>query len=191
MSVQKINEALGIESIDSFLSSINIDDEKVQSLANLESEVKDEVEKIDSQIDEYKKNGLKNIDIDDIQAPFGHIKELIEISKSTIQHIYQQLVDSELVDAELVGSFSKLMEAFHLQVSEYIGIYKDRQNFLSKIQLEALKQKNKLEQMKLKHQMDLEKIEKSKNKDAIEVDNMKVPYSQEDLIKQLDEVDKG
>ena len=83
------------------------------------------------------------------------------------------------------------MEAFHLQVSEYIGIYKDRQNFLSKIQLEALKQKNKLEQMKLKHQMDLEKIEKSKNKDAIEVDNMKVPYSQEDLIKQLDEVDKG
>lgn len=35
MSTQKINEALGIESIDSFLSSLNIDDEKINQLSEV------------------------------------------------------------------------------------------------------------------------------------------------------------
>jgi hypothetical protein len=188
MGTQKLNEALGIESIDSFLSSISIDDDKLKNLTELDDKFKDEIGKIDSTISEYKENGIKNIDMDDIQEPFGHIKELITVSKDTIHHIYQQLVDSEMIDSELVGSFAKLMEAFHIQVSEYINIYKDRQNFLYKMKLEDVKQKYKIEQMHIKHQMDLEKIEKSKTVNATPVENM-VSYSQEELIQQLDDAD--
>jgi hypothetical protein len=151
MSTQKLNEALGIESIDSFLSSIEIDDDKLKNLTELDDKFKNEIGKIDTAINEYKENGIKNIDIDDIQEPFGHIKDLIIVSKDTIHHIYQQLVDSEMIDSELVGSFAKLMEAFHIQVSEYINIYKDRQNFLYKMKLEDVKQKYKIEQMHIKH----------------------------------------
>ena len=190
MSTQKLNEALGIESIDSFLSSISIDDDKLKNLTELDDKFKDEIGKIDATISEYKENGIKNIDMDDIQAPFGHIKELINVSKDTIHHIYSQLIDSEMVDSELVGSFAKLMEAFHIQVSEYINIYKDRQNFLYKMKLEDVKQKHKIEQMHIKHQMDLEKIEKSKTCSAIPVENM-VSYSQEELIQQLDDAENG
>lgn len=190
MSTQKLNEALGIESIDSFLSSISIDDDKLKNLTELDDKFKDEIGKIDATISEYKENGIKNIDMDDIQAPFGHIKELIDVSKNTIHHIYQQLLDSEMVDSELVGSFAKLMEAFHIQVSEYINVYKDRQNFLYKLKLEDVKQRNKIEQMHIKHQMDLEKIEKSKTSAAMPVENM-VSYSQEDFIQQLDDAENG
>lgn len=189
MSTQKINEALGIESIDSFLSSLDIDDKKIDQLSQVDEQVRGDIERIDAQMDNYKNGGIEKVNLDDISTSLGHIKELVEVSKDTIRYIYQQIIDSELVDSELVGSFSKLLEAVHIQISEYIGLYKDRQNFYYKVKLEAIKQQNKLEQMRLKQEFDLEKIEKSKKNDAVTVDNMKVAYSQEDLIKQLDDAD--
>ena len=186
MSTAKINEALGIESIDSFLSSLNMDDGRVQELNSIDEQVRNDIRKIDGQIETYKKDGIEKIDVDDIQQSLGHIKELVDISKETIRYIYQQLIDSELVDSELVSSFSKLLEAVHVQIQEYIGLYKDRQNFFYKVKMEGIKQRNKLEQMRLKHEMDLEKLEKQKTSDAVTVDNMQIAYSQEDLIKQLD-----
>lgn len=189
MSTQKLNEALGIESIDSFLSSLNVDDEKIKSLNDVGEQVKDDIEKIDGEIENYNEKGIDGVNLDNIQQPLGHIRELVDISKETIKYIYTQLLDSELVDSELVSSFSKLLEAVHLQISEYINLYKDRQNFYSKVKLEYIKHQNKLEQIKLKHRLDLERLEKTKPSDAIAVDNMKVAYSQEDLIKQLDEAE--
>jgi hypothetical protein len=189
MSTKKINEALGIESIDSFLSSLNVDDDKIDQLNQVDEQVKGDIERIDAQMDNYKNGGIEKVNLDDISTSLGHIKELVDVSKETIRYIYQQIIDSELVDSELVGSFSKLLEAVHIQISEYIGLYKDRQNFYYKVKLEAIKQQNKLEQMRLKQEFDLEKIEKSKKNDAVTVDNMTVPYSQEDLIKQLDDAD--
>ena len=189
MSTQKLNEALGIESIDSFLSSLDVDKEKIDQLNNLDDQVKEDIQKIDTQIDNYRKNGIVHVNIDDIQYSLGHIKELVDVSKDTIRYIYNQLIDSELIDSELVGSFSKLLEAVHLQISEYIQLYKDRQNFLYKIQLEAVKQKNKLEQIRLKHELDMQKEELKNKNNAVTVDNMKVAYSQEDLIQQLDDIE--
>lgn len=189
MSTQKLNEALGIESIDSFLSSLDVDKEKIDQLNNLDDKVKEDIQKIDTQIDNYRENGIVHVNIDDIQYSLGHIKELVDVSKDTIRYIYNQLIDSELIDSELVGSFSKLLEAVHLQISEYIQLYKDRQNFLYKIQLEAVKQKNKLEQIRLKHELDMQKEELKNKNNAVTVDNMKVAYSQEDLIQQLDDIE--
>lgn len=189
MSTQKLNEALGIESIDSFLSSLDVDKEKIDQLNNLDDQVEEDIQKIDTQIDNYKKKGIVHVNIDDIQYSLGHIKELVVVSKDTIRYIYNQLTDSELIDSELVGSFSKLLEAVHIQISEYIQLYKDRQNFLYKMQLEAVKQKNKLEQIRLKHELDMQKEELKNKNNAVTVDNMKVAYSQEDLIQQLDDIE--
>lgn len=191
MSTQKLNEALGIESIDSFLSSLDVDKEKIDQLNNLDDQVKEDIQKIDTQIDNYKENGIVHVNIDDIQYSLSHIKELVDVSKDTIRYIYNQLIDSELIDSELVGSFSKLLEAVHIQISEYIQLYKDRQNFLYKIQLEAVKQKNKLEQIRLKHELDMQKEELKNKNSAVTVDNMKVAYSQEDLIQQLDDIESN
>ena len=72
-------------------------------------------------MDNYKNGGIEKVDLDDISTSLGHIKELVDISKDSIKCIYQQIVDSELIDSELVGSFSKLLEAVHIQISEYIS----------------------------------------------------------------------
>lgn len=191
MSTQKLNEALGIESIDSFLSSLDVDKEKIEQLNNLDDQVKEDIQKIDTQIDNYREKGIVHVNIDDIQYSLGHIKELVDVSKDTIRYIYNQLIDSELIDSELVGSFSKLLEAVHIQISEYIQLYKDRQNFLYKMQLEAVKQKNKLEQIRLKHELDMQKEELKNKNSAVTVDNMKVAYSQEELIQQLDDIESN
>ena len=191
MGTQKLNEALGIESIESFLSSLNVDDEQLKKLGEVDEQVKNDIERIDEQMKNYSEGGIQKVDLDDIQQSLGHIKELVDISKDTIKYVYQQIVDSELVDSELVGSFSKLLEAVHIQISEYIGLYKDRQNFYGKVRLEAMKHQYKIEQMKLKNQLDIEKIERTKKNDAITVDNMSVPYSQEELIRQLDNAENA
>lgn len=187
MGTQKLNEALGIESIDSFLSSISIDEGKMNELNEVDEKVKDDIKRIDEQIENYRTGGIEKVDLDDIQGSLSHIKELVDISKETIRYIYQQILDSELVDSELVGSFSKLLEAVHIQISEYIGLYKDRQSFYAKVRLEAIKHQNKMEQIRLKHQLDMEKLEKTGNKGAVDVENMNVEYSQENLIKMLEE----
>jgi hypothetical protein len=83
-------------------------------LNNLDDQVKEDIQKIDAQIDNYREKGIVHVNIDDIQYSLGHIKELVDVSKDTIRYIYNQLIDSELIDSELVGSFSKLLEAVHI-----------------------------------------------------------------------------
>jgi hypothetical protein len=131
------------------------------------------------------------VNLDDIDSSLRHINELIEISKDTIRFVYNQLTDSELVDSELVSSFSKLLEAVHIQIQEYISLYKDRQSFYYKVRLAAINHSNKLEQIRLKHNLDLEKIEKIRKKgDSVDVEN-RYTYSQEDLISELDKMEQS
>lgn len=50
MSTEKINEALGIESIDSFLSSLNVDEGEMAKLSEVDQQVKGDIERIDAQM---------------------------------------------------------------------------------------------------------------------------------------------
>lgn len=80
MSTKKLNEALGIDNIDSFLSDLDIE-EDVNKLNSIDTEVKKNIDKIDNEITEYNHNGVANIDISNIQSSLSEIKELIDISK--------------------------------------------------------------------------------------------------------------
>ena len=78
----------------------------------------------------------------------------------------------------MVSALSKLLEATHLTISEYINLFKDRQAFYDKVRLEMMKHQNKKELMERKHQMDLEKLSMVKKDDSntVEAKNM-VAYS--------------
>ena len=161
MSKKALDEALGIESIDSFLSDLNVDDKEAEELRGVDEKVRESVDRIDTQIAEYKKNGIDAVDVSNIQSSLGELAGLIEVSKNTIKRIYEQLSDSEMmIDSELVGSLSKLLEATHLTISEYITLYRDRMAFYDKVRLETLKHNQKKELMERKHQMDLEKLDR-------------------------------
>lgn len=188
MSTKKINEALGISNIDDFLSDLDVKDD-VEQLEDIDNSMKENIEKIDNQIQTYNEQGVTKIDIYDIQSSLSEIKDLINISKDTIKHVYDSLVLSELVDSELVSAFAKLMESTKLTVSEYIQLYKDRLAFYDKVRFESLKHKNDMEKIKYKHDLDMEKINSRTKTIDIENNNNNNnnAYTQEDIIKMLEE----
>ena len=67
------------------------------------------------------------------------------------KHVYESIITTDLVDSELVGAASKLLEGIHINISEFISMYKDKQKFIEKIQLMVFQQEQKKELMKIKH----------------------------------------
>ena len=188
MGRKEIDKALGIESIDSFLSDLNVDPKETEGFHEIDEKVKENVDRIDSQMAEYGKNGIQAVDIANVGSSLEELKGLIEISKGAIKRIYEQLTDSEMmIDSELVGSLSKLMEATHLTISEYITLYRDRMSFYDKVRLETLKHQMKKELMERKHQMDLEKIDRKGKEEPEETENL-YGFSQEEIVKTLQKV---
>jgi len=185
MSFKKLNDALGISNIDDFLSDLDIKEE-VKQFEDIDKQVKENVDKIDTQVANYKENGVAKVDITDISSSLNEIKDLIDVSKDTIRHVYDQITSTELLDSEAVQALSKLIEATHLTVSEYINLFKDRLAFYDKVRFEAIKHKNDMEKIKYKHDLDMEKLN-SKAGPEVEISNNVNAFSQEDVIKMIDE----
>ena len=186
MSTKKINEALGIDSIEGFLSDLDVKDDITQ-LDNIDEQVRENTDKIDTQIQEYKENGVQCVNVADIQSSLKEIRDLINISKDTIRHTYEQIVSTELVDPEALQALSKLLEATHLTVAEYINLYKDRLAFYDKIRLEQIKHSHDIEKIKYKHELDMKKLESKQVSQNIDMSGSSSAYSQEDIIKSLDQ----
>ena len=42
------------------------------------------------------------------------------------KHIYENFCSSDLLDSELIGAAAKLLESIHINVKEFIDMYRDR-----------------------------------------------------------------
>lgn len=184
MSIKELNKALGIDDIDDFLSDLDVKDD-INQLDKINNQVADNLEKIDNQIEKYNQSGLTNIEVCDISTSLSEIKELIDVSKNVIRHIYDSIVSSDLVDSELISSFAKLMESTKLTVGEYINLYKDRLMFYDKIRLETLKHKHDMEKIKYKHDLDMEKLNSKNIHQTLDATDTQ-SFSQEEIIKMLE-----
>lgn len=190
-SKAKLDAALGIapdKSIDDFLNSLTLENDSAKNaVSNIDQSVKNEIESIDNEIksiatfgeDDHSKKVLSMIAID---TSLKNIDELITISKEVIKHIYENIVCTELVDSELIHAAATFIESCHLNIKEYIDLYKDRLKFFDKVQFEMLQQKNRLELVREKHRLDMEKLDSK----AIDVtpDGM-TTYSQDKIIEIL------
>ena len=173
-SKAKLDAALGIspdKSIDDFLQSLTIENDSAKNaVQKIDQSVKNEVENIDKAIIDlnnsaYENEGDRLLSIVKIDDSLKNIDELINISKDVIKHIYENIVCTELVDSELIHAAAAFIESCHLNVKEYIDLYKDRLKFYDKVKFEMLQQKHKKELLEYKHKLDMEK----KNSDAIDV----------------------
>ena len=160
----KLDAALGIEqdtSIDDFLESLTLDNDSAKNAVDkIDETIKKEVSSIDANIDSIQKIddfSRQSESLIEIKKSLSNIDELISISKEIIKHIYEGVVSTELVDSETIHAAATLIESCHLNVKEYIDLYKDRLKFCEKVQLEMLKHKNNLEILEKKHQYDMEK----------------------------------
>ena len=139
---QKIDKLLGIQddsSIDDFLNDLTKDNQTVSaSMSEITSEIKEDLQKVDEQLGLVSDNGSNSILVlSDIAKSMKEVEELISLSKLMFKHIYENIVSSELCDSELIGSTAKMLEAIHINISEFINLYKDKERFIEKIKIMA------------------------------------------------------
>jgi len=190
---QKLDEILGIgssETIDDFMKDLSTDTEKAKDTAEkIDEAVKAEANNIDKQLEKCLDKSVdfneKDLSLKNIKNGLNNIDSLIETSKVIVTQIYQNIVQTDIIDSELVRSAAAFIEAEHLLIKEYIDLYKARLKFYEKIELENLTQKHRLELLQEKHRLEMEKI-LSQSVDATKPpDGNMVSYNFDDLTQKI------
>lgn len=117
------------------------------------------------------------------------VEDMIGQTKLVFKHIVENITSSDLIDSELIHSAAALVESMHLNIAEFISIYKQKSKFVEKIKLMIFQQQQKIDLMNLKHKHDLELIE-AKQKPAegqvVEADNL-MSFNTDDIAKMIDQ----
>jgi len=188
-SKEKLDNLLGIsdnKSIDEFLDDISINSEQLSAVSDsLNNSAKETLENIEVGLEKIKtENDLSEDILADITKSFSHINDLVNVSKQLIQHVYNNIVTTDLVDPELVSSVAALIETCHSNAKEWLEIYRDRLKFFDKIKFEMLQQDHKKELLELKYKL---ANENSKNAEKVP-ENMRV-FNSTDIINVLNDSD--
>ena len=84
----------------------------------------------------------------------------------------------------MVNATASFIEVAHRNTKEYIDLYRDRLRFLDKVKFEMIQLENIKELMRYKHELEMKKL--SVTGENVLPENT-VEYSQEDIIKMLNE----
>ena len=199
-STDKINAVLGItggKSVDEFLDGLSLDTEAIhETLGAIDDQVQTSLQNIDqaaSNIQSQSEQGSSILEIKNIDLSLREVEDMISLSKKMFKHIAESILTTDLVDSELVQAASKLLESIHINIAEFIQLYRSKQQFVDKIKVMIFQQEQKKELMLLKHKLDLEKIQAKGDKDdpnVVEAEGM-VSYSQESIVKAMNKYDTG
>ena len=186
-SKQKIDQLLGIESdqsIDSFLEDLSEQTIKInETFQEIELDVKDKLQEIDKNIVEVQSGKTDSIlALQNMELSMKEIEDMIDLSKKLFKHIYMNITSSDLIDSELIAAAAKMLESIHINIAEFIQLYRDKQHFIEKIKVMIFQQEQKKELMKLKHQYDMEKLQ-MKNPDKEAENAEMIAYSIEDITR--------
>lgn len=191
-SKQKLDELFGItdsQSIDDFLDNMSLEADKVQeTMSTIDDSVKQNLENIDRQMEIAKTSGNSILALQTMDLSLKEVEELIGVSKQLFKHIAEQILTTDLIDSEAIGSAAKLLEGIHINIAEFINMYKEKSRFVDKIKLLTFQQEQKKELMRLKHQFDMEKIQNKTDSKTIDAESVTFDYDA--LIKSLDNEEK-
>lgn len=114
------------------------------------------------------------------------VEDLISLSKQMFKHIYENFCSSDLIDPELVSSTSKLLESIHINIAEFVSMYRDKQRFIDKVKLMVMQQEQRKEMELIRHKHQLECMQMRFDTKTLDADSTIVNYKFEDIIKQID-----
>lgn len=187
----KINEALGLsggKSIDEMLEDMSIETkDNVDKLDEISESISAEMQKVDNQLKECNGNNPV-LNISSIDASMKEVEDLIVESKDIFKHIAENIMSSELLDAELIGSASKLLESIHINIAEFISLYRDKQKYIDKIRTMIFQQNLKKELMEIKHKQTLEILKMKSEENVVDTTGIASAgplMTQEDITKML------
>ncbi len=186
---EKLNSLLGIspdQGIDTYLDDLET------TTTEVDAEVKKTFDEIDKSIHDLQASPEKDAEwkldtIGRLRDNLKGIDELISISTNLIKHLYTNIISTDLIDPELVEAAANLIKATHDNITEYIGLYKDREKFYERIQLEMLKHKNNLELLNKKYELESRKMSNTLSADP---ENLQT-FDQDKIIKMLKDMEEG
>lgn len=185
---EKLNTLLGIspdQGIDTYLDDLET------TTSEVNTEVQKTFDEIDKSIHDLQTSPEKDTQwkldtIEKLRDNLKGIDELISISTNLIKHLYTNIISTDLIDPELVEAAANLIKATHDNITEYIGLYKDREKFYERIQLEMLKHKNNLELLNRKYELESRKVSDTLSADP---ENLQT-FDQDKIIKMLKDMDE-
>lgn len=186
-SIERINEALGVSNIDELLDSISIENqESVEKISDtISAEVVTTLTEINNDIISYNNGNMSSIA--SIETNLNEVSELININKMLIQRVYENVETSELIDSELTNSAATLIKSCMDSIKIFVDLYREKKAFYNKIALEMLTQKHRLEMLQRRH--DYKMIESGMSKKNEADVETSIEYSQESIVKALQELE--
>ena len=111
---------------------------------------------------------------------------MIGQTKLVFKHIVENITSSDLIDSELVHSAAALVESMHLNIAEFISIYKQKSKFVEKIKLMIFQQQQRIELAELKHRQNLELIEaKKKEPETVDAQAGGMEFDTDAVVKSM------
>lgn len=187
---EKLNQALGINSIDDVLNGLNVEepDNKLKQLNEEMTVVADgAIKEIDQQIAEYKAGN--SISMKKLEDNLAEITNLVDVCKSVISKLYDNITSTDYVDPEVIQATASLIKSTQESISVYADLYKTRKEFYNRVALEMLRHNNNLDLARRRHEFKMLELGMFKKEDENEqVVRDEVQYSQEQIMKALSEM---
>lgn len=151
---------------------------KVKGLTNVTS---DEMAQINGRI--VKSDETDRAEV--IQAACDSVrdlKSLLATCSGIMNQIYNELTSLDISEPRMIEAAASFVASMQSSIQSFVDIYRDEQHFLHTVTLKQIDFENKKKLIKYKHDLD---------NDAIDTDATvnKTTYSQEDLIRFLDDND--
>lgn len=195
-SKEKIDAIFGItggKSVDDFLDELSLDTNKIQqTMSNIDSTVKEAIDGIDNQMSilaNSTNDQTSILSMKDMELSLKEIEEMVQLSKQIFKHISDSILATDLIDSELVHSAAVLMEGIHINISEFVSLYKSKQNFIDKVKFSILQQQQKKELLQFKHDLDMQKLKTKDPDQVVDVTGESKVFRQEDIINALKDID--
>lgn len=191
---EKLDAIFGItggKSVDEFLDGLSLETNEIQdTVLSIEQSLKDQMDVIDQCQTSIQSNQSNDVllDISTMNKSLKEVEDLIQMSKDVIQHVANGILATPLIDSEAVQAYSKLLESIHINIAEFISMYKDKQNFLNKIKFAVFTQQQKKDLLLYKHNLEIEKLKLKNGPESIEADSVQTrTWKQEDITRFLNE----
>lgn len=183
---EKLDAIFGItngQDIDSFLDNLSLDDAKkaienkddavsgISQLSAIEQEIQEKMADIQSMPTSMSLpiNQL-SIQMMSMDHSLKELEEMITMSKDIIKHVHASILATPLIDSEAVQAYSKLIESIHISISEFIGVYRDKQSFVNKVKYALFDKEIKKELMDHKAKLQKELIIAKEGPKSIDAD---------------------
>jgi hypothetical protein len=103
-------------------------DEIQNTFDSIDDKVKENMQIIDNNISDIQtgKTSDSILAIKNMDLSMKEIEDLICMSKKMFKHIYENIISSDLLDSELISAAAKMLESVHINIAEFISMYKDR-----------------------------------------------------------------